>query len=49
MFSMNIMVLWSISPTMTTVLVSWSVGMTALILFLSKFLVRVNYVHPAQA
>jgi putative ATP-binding cassette transporter len=45
MFSMNILVLWSISPTMTTVLLSWSIGMTALILFLSKFLVRVNYVQ----
>jgi len=43
MFGMNILVLWNISHTLTIVLLSWSVGMTAVILFLSKNLVRVNY------
>ncbi|CAK0883346.1 unnamed protein product [Prorocentrum cordatum] len=43
MFGMNILVLWNINHTLTVVLLSWSIGMTAIILFLSKNLVRVNY------
>ncbi|CAK0821784.1 unnamed protein product [Prorocentrum cordatum] len=40
---MNIFVLWHMNSTVTKVLVSWSIGMTAIILVLSRYLVGINY------